>query len=121
MDLAPKVVRFNSVGGAYPAGRTGMIDVCAVCSRFAVEASAANFAQARLFSQVRGGSAGGGNGSIAGQFDNVKVGVNGGAATLFDEFNAGTSFDSTKWSIGKESVQIMGSDLQIKLNQQDTP
>ncbi len=63
------------------------------------DVSSASFMSAYLASQVRGGAAGGGDGTMTARFDNVYVGTNGQAATLFDDFSSETSFDSARWIV----------------------
>ncbi|HEX9305837.1 MAG TPA: hypothetical protein VF894_00005, partial [Anaeromyxobacter sp.] len=87
---------------------------------WAPDLSASNFYQARLRTQVGGGSTGG-DGAIAARFDDVRVGVDGGSASLFDDFTAGTTFDSSKWAIGGENVQLASGAVQMSLEQSDRP
>jgi hypothetical protein len=45
---------------------------------------------------VRGGATGGGGGAFEARFDDVAIGVNGGAPAPFDDFQAGTTFDASR-------------------------
>ena len=121
LNQATKIFTFSISGGAYTTPRTSTIDASAVTSPFPVDLSPSNFYRARLACQVRGGSNGGGNGAVRAQYDNVNVGLNGADASLFDDFASATTFDSTKWSVGREIVQVIDSSLQLALSQKDTP
>jgi len=121
VNPAAKIFTFSISGGAYTTPKTSTIDASAVTSPFPVDLSPSNFYRARLACQIRGGSNGGGNGAVRAQYDNVNVGFDGAVASLFDDFASATSFDSAKWSVGKEIVQIVNSSLQLALSQKDTP
>ena len=83
-----------------------------------VDFSAANQYEARLFSQVRGGTTGGGNGAISAKFANVYAGIGGAGAKLFDSLSE-SSIDNTKWDHGIENVQIASGGAQVQLGQSD--
>ena len=70
------------------------------------DVSAAGFKSAFLASQVRGGAAGGGNGSMTARFDAVNVGLDGKAASLFDDFDSESAFDPARWSVRGDGAAI---------------
>jgi hypothetical protein len=116
LNTASKVVTYSLSGGAYSTPLTATVDAHAVTTPFAVDLSAANQYMARLFASVRGQSAGGGDGAVSAQFDNVKAGIDGGAATLLDDFSGG-SLDNTRWNHGAEDVRLVSGRLQAQLAQ----
>jgi hypothetical protein len=119
VNPATEVFTFAISGGALAAA-TQTVDASGVTSPFPADTSAANFFRASLFAHVRGGSNGGGDGSVLAQFGNVNVGLGGAAATLFDDFGAGADFDPSKWTIGGKSSQLVQGGLQITLDQANT-
>jgi hypothetical protein len=121
VNQAAKSFTFSISGGAYTPPKMSTIDASAVMTPFPVDLSPSNFYRARLACQIRGGTNGGGDGAVRAQYDNVNVGFNGAVASLFDDFASRTTFDSTKWSVGKEIAQIVDSSLQLALTQKDAP
>ncbi len=119
VDRTAKTFTFAISGGTL-GSLSETVDVSAVTTPWAPDLSASNFYQARLRTQVGGGSTGG-DGAIAARFDDVRVGVDGGSASLFDDFTAGTTFDSSKWAIGGENVQLASGAVQMSLEQSDRP
>jgi hypothetical protein len=71
------------------------------------EVSYESFRSAFLAVQVRGGAAGGGNGTLSARFDEVKVGVSGQEPTLFDDFDGEGSFDAARWTVHGTGAQIV--------------
>ena len=122
VDASTKIFTFSIQGGAYSTAKTQTIDASGVTSPFAVDVSATNFFEARLLAAARGGATGGGDGAITAHLDNVLVGVDGGAASPFDDFNTGTTFDPARWKVGRESAQLVGGPaVQFVLDQSDAP
>ena len=97
------------------------VDLSRVTTPFVPDLSAANFSWARLLARMSGGNIGHGDGSVSARFDDVKVGMDGAAASLFDDFSTGSTFDSERWSIGGESARVERSALNMSLDQQDAP
>lgn len=117
VDTATKVVSYSIQGGAISSALTAAIDASAVTTPFAADFSAANQHRARLFAQVRGGASGGGDGAVTAAFDNVRAGVGGGAAALFDDFSSGTALDNDRWNVGAEEVALVTGGVQLSLRQ----
>src|SRR5262249_26841191 len=118
IDTAAKVFRFWISGGAYNVPRHATIDASTSVPPFPVDLSPDNFARARLWSQVRSGPSGGGDGEVSASFTNVEVGMNGQPAALFDDFSTGPDFDPAKWTVGKQSVMIVDSALEFSLSKE---
>jgi len=97
------------------------VDLSRITTPFTPDLSPGNFSMARLLARLSGGNIGHGDGSVSARFDNVKVGIDGGAASPFDDFSTGTTFDSNRWNVGGESARIEGSKLRMTLDQQDVP
>jgi hypothetical protein len=116
VNTASKVVTYSLSGGAYSTALAASIDAHAVTTPFAVDLSAANQYRARLFAYVRGQATGGGAGAVTAEFDNVRAGVGGASATLFDDFS-GTSLDNTRWNHGCEDVRLVAGGVQAQLAQ----
>ncbi len=127
VNTTTKVFTYTLSGGTFTAGAALSETINAATwaasgtpPPFPVDLTPANFLRARLFVSARGQAAGGGDGTATATFDNVSVGVNGGAAAHFDDFSTGTSFDNSKWTVGGESFQVSGAALQASLAQKDT-
>jgi len=118
IDTAAKVFRFWISGGVYDVPKHITIDASTPVPPFPVDLSPDNFARARLWSQVRSGPSGGGDGEVTTSFTNVEVGMNGQPAALFDDFSTGPGFDPSKWTIGQQSVQIVDSRLEFSLSKE---
>jgi len=118
IDTAAKVFRFWIFGGAFNFPKHTTFDASAGAPPFPVDLSPDNFARARLWSQVRSGPAGGGNGQVSTSFTNVEVGMNGQPAALFDDFSTGPDFDPGKWTVSKQSVLIVDSALEFSLSKE---
>jgi hypothetical protein len=118
IDTDTKIFTFAISGGAYGVPRTVAVDASAVISPFPVDLSPENFVRARLSSQVKGGTAGGGDGAVTAQFTNVTVGMNDQPPSLFDDFSTGPDFDPSKWTVGKQSVEIVASALEFALSKE---
>jgi hypothetical protein len=103
-DPATRKVTYTLAGGAYGTPLVTTLDLSAVTTPFTPSLSAASAYRTRLFAQARGGSTGGGNGAVEGRFDDVKLGVDGAAAILFDDFGAGTHLDPAKWTTSEAEV-----------------
>ena len=97
------------------------VDLSRITTPFAPDLSAANFLWARLLARMSGGNIGHGDGSVSARFYDVKVGVDGAAPSLFDDFGTGSTFDSARWSVGGESARVERSALKMSLDQQDVP
>jgi hypothetical protein len=97
------------------------VDLSRITTPFVPDLSAANFLWARLLARMSGGNIGHGDGSVSARFNDVKVGMDGGAPSLFDDFSTGSTFDSARWSIGGESARVERSALRMSLDQQDVP
>jgi hypothetical protein len=121
VNTATKVVTYSIVGGAISTALASSIDASGVSTPFPADFSAANQYKARLFTQVRGGAAGGGDGAVAARFDDVRAGVGGGGAVLFDDFGTGTTLDTDRWSLGSAAVERVTGGLQLELAQADSP
>lgn len=102
-DATTRIVTFTlSTGGSTIATATvdlqqGVTGSPALAAPY--EVSTSSFMRAFLASQVRGGATGGGDGAMTARFDDVAVGVNGQAATLFDGFDAEAGFDGARWIV----------------------
>lgn len=118
VDTVSKLFTFSISGGVYTVPRSVTVDASAVISPFPVDLSPENFVRARLLSQVRGGAAGGGDGAVTAEFTNVMVGMNDQPPLLFDDFSTGPDFDPSKWTVGKQSVRIVGSVLEFALSKE---
>jgi phospholipase/lecithinase/hemolysin len=124
VDPTTDIITFTCSGGSLPpGGLTENVDVSGITTAggypFTPDLSAENYFLARLISQVES-NGGAGNGSITAHFDNVYLGQSGNAPTLFDDFNSGTTFDSSKWQVGGASAQVANSKLVLALDQADT-
>jgi hypothetical protein len=97
------------------------VDLSRVSSPFVPDLSAANFLWARLLARLSGGNIGHGDGSVSARFNDVKVGMNGAPASLFDDFSTGSTFDPARWRIGGESARVERSALRMSLDQRDAP
>ena len=118
IDPAARTATFSLNGGATPLSAT--VDLSGGSPPFAVDLSSANALRTRLFAQVRGGSAGGGDGAVAARFGAVKLGQGGAALATFDDFSSGTRLDPARWSVGEESATPVASSpasLQLVLDQ----
>jgi len=123
VSVDPSKEQFTfSISGGTLKPMTETLDLTSVTSPFAPDLSVANFHRARLLTEMVPGASGG-DGAITAHFDNVMVGVGGATPTLFDDFNTGTTFDTSKWNVGGETAQISGSPaaLQMGLDQADLP
>jgi hypothetical protein len=122
-DAAASRFTFSLQGGSHVTPVTATIDLTAVVSPpFPIDLSEGNFHRARLFTQVRGGAAGGigSGGGIFASFDDVAIGVDGQAPSPFDDFGSGTMFDPARWTVGGAAAQIL-SGLEVRLQQQGSP
>jgi hypothetical protein len=97
------------------------VDLSRISAPFAPDLSAANFLWARLLARMSGGNIGQGDGSVSARFNDVKLGMDGAAASLFDDFGTGSTFDPARWVIGGESARIERGALRMTLDQQDAP
>jgi hypothetical protein len=97
------------------------VDLSRVSAPFVPDLSAANFMRARLLARLSGGNIGNGDGSVSARFNDVKVGLDGGPASLFDDFGTGSTFDPARWSTGGESAGVGRSGLRMSLDQRDAP
>jgi len=123
-DTALSRFTFSLRGGSYTTAVTATIDLSSVTSPpFPIDLSQANFYRAKLFTQVRGGPAGGAGsgGAIEARLDDVEIGVGGQPPAPFDDFNSGTSFDPARWTVGGESARVASGALEILLQQRDSP
>jgi serine/threonine protein kinase len=97
------------------------VDLSRITTPFVPDLTAENFLRARLLARMSGGNIGQGDGSVSARFNDVKVGMDGAAASLFDDFSTGSTFDAARWSIGSESARVERSALSMSLDQQDFP
>jgi hypothetical protein len=97
------------------------VDLSGTKAPFSADLTPTNFYRARLLTRMSGGNFGGGDGSVSARFDNVKLGVDGGAPSLFDDFDMGTTFDPQRWSVGAKSALVSGGALSLSLDQSDHP
>jgi len=118
VDTATKHFTFSISGGDYSVPRSATVDASSGNPPFPVDLSAENFVRARLLSQLKGGAVGGGNGEVTAQFTNVLVGMNNQPPSLFDDFSTGPDFDPSKWTVGRQSVQIVASALEFALSKE---
>jgi hypothetical protein len=72
-----------------------------------LDLSAESFLRGYVLSDVDGGATGGGTGSITAHYDDVYVGMNAAAPELFDDFEASTVFDATKWIVTGQGTKIV--------------
>ncbi len=119
------VFHWSIAGGSFGAGVTGTANPATYLAGAAewagIPLSGAGFFMAQLSARVLDRSAaGGGAARVTGNFDNVWVGTNDGAAALYDDFsgtsgNSGpTEFSLAKWaSTGAASVGLVGGALAI--------
>jgi hypothetical protein len=125
VNTSTKVVSFAISGGVL--SLNAAIDLSGVTVPFTPDLSASNFYSARLLAGARG-TTGGGDGSVAAQFDNVYVGTaaNGATASLFDDFDSGSTVDGSRWTSTSSGAQgssalIASGALHVGLEQMDSP
>jgi hypothetical protein len=108
LNEATGVFTWTVQGGSFGAGVSGTADVSAWAATAGMDlASTTNgFLSAQLHARTSDSSAaGGGSGAISATFDNVMVGTNGAAATLYDDFSSmgsgeATGFSQQRWGSG---------------------
>jgi hypothetical protein len=127
LDEPTGLLGWTIAGGGFGAGVSGTADPGAYLASTAgwagVPLGGAGFFAAQLAARTFDTSAeGGGAGTIVARFDDVHVGVNGGAAVLFDDFggippNSGSGRLSLgRWSnVGATSVAPAGGALELHL------
>jgi serine/threonine protein kinase len=120
VDPARKVITF-AISNRAGMNHVGSVDLSRVTTPFVPDLSARNFLWARLLARMSGGNIGHGDGSVSARFNDVKVGIDGGAPSLFDDFGTGSTFDSSRWAIGGKTARIDESGLQMTLDQRDVP
>jgi hypothetical protein len=126
LDEATGLFHWTIAGGSFGAGLSGTADPSAYLAVTpawsGVPLAGSGFARAQLITRTFDPSPqGGGSGRIAVRFDDVQVGLNGGAAAAFDDFG-GASGNSgpeelsvAKWvAAGSDSVQPSGGRLTLR-------
>jgi len=88
---------------------------------FVPDLSSTNFLQAGLLLNALS-TGGGGDGASRARFDDVRIGMDGAAPVLFDDFSgAGTRLDPARWAVGGASAESTAAGLRIHLDQADGP
>jgi hypothetical protein len=123
LNEATGVFTWTIQGGSFGAGVSGTADVSSWAASVGVTlASTTNgFQSAQLLARTNDSSAGGGgSGAITAIFDDVMVGTNGAAATLYDDFSTlgsaeATGFSQQRWGSGADAaVQASGGAVRLK-------
>jgi hypothetical protein len=112
LNEATGVFTWTVQGGSFGAGVSGTADISTWAASVGMTlASTTNgFQSAQLHARTSDASAaGGGSGAITATFDNVMVGTNGAAATLYDDFSSvgsgeATGFSQQRWGSGANAA-----------------
>jgi hypothetical protein len=101
VNEATGVFTWTVQGGTFGSpGSTGTADVSSWASTVGMTLSN-GFLSAQLHARASDASAaGGGSGALTASFDNVMVGTNGAAATLYDDFSSRGSAEATGFDLG---------------------
>lgn len=125
LDEAAGVFRWTIAGGAFGAGISGSADpsayLAAVPAWSGVPLAGAGFWRGELTARTYDPSQqGGGSGAIAARFDDVHVGLSGGAAALYDDFGGASGMSGpeelspAKWGAASDSVRPEGGRVAIR-------
>lgn len=113
LDEATKTFTWKVQGGAYSSPLSGTADVSTWVASVGMTLGTSNngFLNAQLYTRVSDES-GGSSARVAASYDDVRVGFNGAAAGLWDDFSSG-GFSPAKWGAVDSDVWMAGGSLHL--------